>query len=99
LARNDVYENPADGTLLLDVQSNLLAHLYTRVCIPLIPLSQNPGSAKQLNPIFEIAGDKYVLKTEFISAVPASILRRKVENLGGAHDELMLAIDFLFLGF
>ena len=97
--KNDVFLNPVGGNLLLDVQSSLLSQLSTRVCVPLIPQSADPGVAKHLNPVLEIAGERYIMKTEYLSAVPASMLKEKVGNLDHAHDEIVRALDFLFLGF
>lgn len=50
MARYDVYPAPMDEGFLLDIQSNLLDGLNTRVVVPLLPVATAPKPAKTLNP-------------------------------------------------
>ncbi|MGW6778608.1 CcdB family protein [Brucella pseudogrignonensis] len=98
MARYDVYTHPGGG-YVLDVQADLLDELKTRIVIPLIINAVAPIPAKRLNPIFEIEGEKYALVTQFISAIPVSLLKNPVTNLSASHVEIVSALDMAFHGF
>jgi toxin CcdB len=99
MARFDVYRNPEGTGYLLDVQANVLSHLNTRLVIPLMPSQEAPKPAKTLNPCLSIGGDEVVLVTQFLAAVPITILSEPVTKLDHHHDEIVDAIDFLLQGF
>jgi toxin CcdB len=99
MARFDVYRNPDGNGYLLDVQADLLAHLNTRLVVPLLPSSIAPKPAETLNPGFEIAGERLVMATQFMAAVPTSILRDPTTNLRSPRDAVVAPIDFLMQGF
>ena len=100
MAKHDVYRDPR-GTenLLLCVQADVLDTLETRMTIPLLPDESKRKLIKKLNPIFEIAGKRYVLSTQYMLAVPVGALRERIGNLGNHRDEITAAIDFLHQGF
>ncbi|WP_438887671.1 CcdB family protein, partial [Bacillus cereus group sp. BC232] len=54
MARFDIFDNEGGGGYLLDVQSDLLGGLNTRVVVPLLPQSSAPPPAQRLNPVFSI---------------------------------------------
>jgi len=54
MARFDIVDNEGGGGYLLDVQSDLLGGLNTRVVVPLLPQSSAPSPAQRLNPVFSI---------------------------------------------
>lgn len=97
MARFDVFAS--DSGLLLDVQSDLLGVLSTRVVVPLIPLDQAPTPARRLNPVFEIDGAPNVMATQFLATVPTSILTQKHSSLAHMQDEITAALDMVFTGF
>lgn len=99
MARFDVYKMPDGEGYLLDIQADLLSHLNSRVVVPLLPAAIAPQPAKILNPCFAVAGEPLVMTTQFIAAVPASILRTPIMNLQAKHDEIVAATDFLMQGF
>jgi len=70
-----------------------------RVVVPLMPEKKAPKAAERLNPIFEIDGKRYVLVTQFLSAVSISMLETSVDNIAQHHDEIVAAIDMLTQGF
>lgn len=98
MARFSVYKNP-DGGYLLDVQADLLNHLNTRIVVPLMSLADAPKPADTLNPLFDVNGVFYVMVTQFMAAVPASILKQQVATLEGHREEIVSAIDLLMQGF
>lgn len=83
MARFDVYPSPDSASYLLDVQADLLADLNTRLVVPLMPVSAAPAPAKRLNPVFEIGSEHYVMVTQFLSAVPLSVLAAPVTTVAG----------------
>ena len=97
MARHDVYL--ADGEYLLDVQSDILDGLNTRAVVPLMRPARAPKPARRLNPAFEIDGVRLLMVTQYLSAVPASILGAAAANLGEHHGEITEALDMLFQGF
>ncbi|TIW16544.1 MAG: plasmid maintenance protein CcdB [Mesorhizobium sp.] len=99
MARYDFYRNPGSGGYLLDVQSDLLEHLDTKVVVPLLPPNIAPLPARRLNPIFRIDGEDHVMVTQFMSALTASELRAAEGNLARHHGDIVAALDMLFQGF
>lgn len=98
MAYLQVYRSPGPGWLL-DVQSDLIASLNVRIAVPLIPLPQAPLPAKRLNPIFEIEGERWSFVTQYMAAVPETILRNPVADLSHTRDEVTAALDMLLHGF
>ena len=105
MARFDVYANPGShaGTTpyLLDVQSDLLNSLDTKMVIPLRSLKHFPKVKlpTQLTPIFTIEGEAYLLETPKMGAVPQRVLKSPVTSLAQAQDQITAAMDFLLHGY
>jgi len=99
MAKYDVYPNPSDRGYLLDLQSDLLEGIASRVVAPLVPTSATLRAASRLNPAFEIEGGNHILLTQSMSAVPVRILNKPVANLSAHHDEITNALDMVFVGF
>ncbi|MFL4472284.1 CcdB family protein [Tateyamaria armeniaca] len=97
MARFDLYASE-DG-YLLDVQSDLIDVLTTRVVVPLMPLDAAPTPARRLNPVFDIDGTQVVMVTQFLATVPTSILTDRHSSLAHAQDEITTALDMVFTGF
>ena len=82
----DVYYNEFPRTLseipyVVDVQSESLSDLATRVVVPLENLPPNHQPIGRLNPIFEIQGRRVILLPTEITSVPADVLGPIVGNL------------------
>ena len=105
MARFDLYANPgahaATTPYLLDVQSDLLDGLGSRVVIPLRSLKHFPNVkvSSRLTPIFTIEGEAFLLETPKIAAVPQRVLNSPVASLTQAQDQITAALDFLFQGY
>jgi toxin CcdB len=100
----DVYRNsnPASREAipyLLDIQSDMLEPLSSRVVIPLVLASEMGKAAKYLNPTVEIEGVALVMSTAELAGVPSRLLGDKVQSLAHRRDEIIAALDFLFSGF
>lgn len=105
MARFDVYANPgsqaASTPFLLDVQSDLLNDLDSRMVIPLRSLQHFPKVklSTRLTPIFTIEGQEYLLETPKMAAVPQRVLKSPLTSLGPSQDQITAALDFLFQGY
>ncbi|MBI4755884.1 MAG: CcdB family protein [Betaproteobacteria bacterium] len=105
MARFDVYRNSGphagDVPFLLDVQSDLLTGLDTRVVVPLRRRDRFPAShiPERLCPVFEIDGLPCVLETPKLAAVPQRLLKARVGSLAQAGERVVGALDFLFHGY
>src|SRR5690554_2593066 len=99
MARFDIFQNEGEAGYLLDVQSDLLSGLNTRVVVPLLPKSSAPSPSQRLNPVFSIDGQELVMATQYMAAVPEVELRSGVGALVEQQDEISAALDMLFLGF
>ena len=99
MPKYDVFPNPSGDGFLLDVQTDLLSDLNTRVVVPLLPKSRSPKPATRLNPTFEIDGEQVVMVTQFLAAVPVGILKSQVGNLRDEFEKITIAIDMLIQGF
>jgi toxin CcdB len=99
MARFDVFVNESGAGYLLDVQSDLLSGLNTRVVVPLLPTSSAPSPAQRLNPVFIINGEELVMATQYLAAIPDGEVRSGVGSLAEQQDEISEALDMLFLGF
>jgi toxin CcdB len=99
MARFDLYRDPDGQGFLLDVQADLMSHLNTRVVVPLMPQDRAPKPAKGLNPEFMIGGVAVVMVTQFLAAVPTSVLKTPVATLDQHHSTIVDAVDLLMQGF
>ncbi len=99
MAKYDVYPGTESDILLLDVQADLLDALNTRMVVPLMAVSKAPVPAIRLNPVFPIDGTEYVMATQFMAAVPRSVLRDPVASLKDRSEEITAAIEMLTQGF
>lgn len=85
---------------LLDVQSNLIEELGTRVVVPLCPASSMKGKVvSNLMPILDVDGKQFVMLTPQLAGVPKRILGPQVADLAAKRTEIIAALDFLVLGF
>lgn len=98
MAQFDTYRIAGGEGLLLDVQSDLLEGLSTRVVVPLLPLAAIGTPAKRFNPVFEVDGEPLVMATQFIGAVPLSELSRPAGTLARCRAQIVDAIDVLLSG-
>jgi toxin CcdB len=98
MGRYDVHRQP-DGTLLIDPQASSLDSIRARVVAPLLPRASYQREAARLNPVIDVEGRSFVVLTQALAAVPAADLGPVVANLDARHDEILAALDMLFLGF
>lgn len=98
MARFSIHQMPG-GSLVVNLQSDLLDWAETRVVAPLMPLNQSPPPAKHLNPVIAIDGTQFVLIIQSMAAVRTSALGAAVGDLSEYHYEITRAVDMVFQGF
>jgi len=100
MALLDLYRNPGRSArgYVLDIQADLLSSLATRVVVPLMPETDLGAAASDLNPVFTIDGERYVMLTQALAAVPKRELRQPVASLLDQHHVVLHAIDILLSG-
>ena len=99
MPRYDLYAGVGDSSgYLVNIQADLLDQLPTCVVIPLLPHGAIKA-IRDLNPIVRIDDKEFILVTQQLSAVPRSILRRRVGSLAEWRDDITRALDLLLIGF
>ena len=99
-----VHRNPNRTTrtaipLLLDVQSDLLETLNTRVVIPLyIPAAVEGGIIGTLTPRIEVDDAPYVAVTPELAGVSRKSLGVQVGDLSHRRYDIIAALDLLLTG-
>jgi toxin CcdB len=105
MAQFTVYRNKNPRTrtafpFLVDVQSDLLEDLQTRVVIPLskaAALTRKPVS--HLMPMVDFEDGTYVLLTPELAGIARSDLGAAAGSLAQRRDVILAALDFLITGF
>jgi toxin CcdB len=99
--RFDVYRLPPGrpAGFMVDVQSDFLADLPTRMVIPLLREPKLKNRIRDLNPAFEILGTTCVLLTQELASIRRGQLAKSVTSLSDQQDEINRALDLLFTGF
>lgn len=100
MAQFDVYPTPFPGApYVVQVQSDLLDALATRVVVPLRPATDAPQLAR-LHPTITVGDKPYILHTAETATVLATSLKAPVQSLAPTHRQTILdALDFLLHGF
>ena len=104
MAQADVYRNANQGSksrvrYLLDIQSDLLDMLSTRVVVPLCkPEVLNGKLAERLNPVLEVEGRKFVLLAPELAGVSRKVLGDCVGNPSRHRQAIIAAIDLVITG-
>ncbi|HWS74869.1 MAG TPA: CcdB family protein [Quisquiliibacterium sp.] len=95
-------ENPATrarAPYLVDVQSELLEELATRVVVPLVAAGKGTlAPMTRLMPVFEIEGRRFTFVTPQLAGVPRAVLGRRVASLASSRHEIVAALDVLISG-
>lgn len=105
MARFDAYRNSGphadDVPYLLDVQSDVLQGLETRVVVPLRRRDRFPASRipDRLMPVFTLEGEDCLMETPKLAAVPRRLLKTPVVSLADNQAAIAGALDFLFQGY
>jgi toxin CcdB len=99
LYRNRNSATRARFPLLLDVQSDLLDPLATRVVIPLVSApAARSKSMDVLTPIVHFEAKPYLLLTPQLAGIDARELGSAVGDLASSRDVIIAALDLLITG-
>jgi toxin CcdB len=102
-AQYDVVDNPVPRArsafpFVAIVQSDLADTGSDRIVAPLVPSARIPGVAGRLMPIVKVEGVDHALIVPRLTAVPAAELRVVKGSLSSYRNEIVAALDLLFLG-
>ncbi|MDQ3566246.1 MAG: CcdB family protein [Pseudomonadota bacterium] len=99
LHRNKNPDTKARIPYLIDVQSNLLGDLGTRVVIPVCSSGALKGKVlTTLTPTFELDDGTYVMLTPQLAGISKKELGQEVANLSAYRAAIIAALDFLITG-
>ena len=104
MAQFDVYKNknPQSKSVypyFVDIQSELLSDLQTRVVVPLTKLtSLRKKPIRDLTPVVNIGGSSYLLLVPQLAGIATKELGEKVDSVTAHRDEIVAAMDFLVTG-
>jgi toxin CcdB len=99
----DVFMNPFPRSrerqpFLVNLQSDFLARTLSTVVVA--PLERaGAGQIERLNPKIMLEGKEYVLATQEIVAIRASLLGPVTATIADDRDAIIAALDLLFTGF
>ncbi|MEO8542073.1 MAG: CcdB family protein [Burkholderiaceae bacterium] len=100
----DVYRNPSPRMreqypFVLDIQSDLLGSLATRMVVPLA-ISQLASSdvPRSLCPVFQVQGLQLMLLPFEAAPIPKSLLKTDVQSLKRFASEIVAAMDAVMSG-
>ncbi|HFT6283117.1 TPA: CcdB family protein [Escherichia coli] len=84
----------------IDIQAEMLAHLNTRLVMPLTPKDNSNSQVKTLTPVININQVDYVVLTTMITTTDAKNLNSDnvVMDASYLRDKLVSAIDMMILG-
>lgn len=99
MARFDLYRPRRGPGYLMDIQSNWLEHLPSRVVVPLLPPTAALPVIRDLTPVFHVAEEEVAMMTHYLTAIPRRELGRAVGSLAAQQDEITRALDMLTTGF
>ena len=100
MAQYDVHEWRGGGNTryVVDVQSDLLSHLATRVVVPLQPMSGSAKPADILNPVVDIDAKQYFLSTAELAGTDRRNLGEIVDSMADRSLEVTRAVDMILSG-
>ena len=104
MSQFSLYQNNDKSTAtaypyFVDVQSEMLDTLNTRLVVPLTSVEMLEKKAPtHLCPVIHIDEGDFVILTHQMASVPTKILRDPVNDLSTFRNEIIAAIDFLITG-
>jgi toxin CcdB len=104
MAQWDVYANPSarmrdEIPFLVDLQSDLLSGLASRLVAPLARTQVAPaGAPRRLCPVFDVTGTAVALLPQEAGPIDARLLKRRVMSLRDHAHEIVDALDAVISG-
>jgi toxin CcdB len=99
----EVFDNPIsqarkDFPFVVVLQSDVASTGRDRIVAPLVPRKRMAKLAGRLTPVVSVGGLEHVLLVPRMTSVAAADLRVVKAQLAASRDDIVSAIDFLFLG-
>ena len=99
----DIYRNSDPQSarrrpFLVVLQSDFLSVVDSVVAAPLVPLARTKPIAR-LTPVISVAGNDHALLIHEMSAISRSLMKRAVGTAASRREEIVAALDLVFLGF
>ena len=98
-----VYRNPGNSQAypyLLDIQSDIIGELNTRLVIPLHRLKKGASApVARLTPVIQVEGNDVILMTHEMASVRVKQLGQAVMDASPFRHTIKSAVDFLLDGF
>ena len=99
----DVFINPIARArraypLVTVLQADLADTGRERIVAPLVVRSRLPGSSGRLTPHVDVAGTSYAVLIPKLTTMPTADLREPKGTLSTYRDQIVAALDYLFLG-
>lgn len=99
----DIFRNPDAASArrrpyVVVLQSDLLSGVGTVVVAPLA-LPERTNAVSRLTPIVDVAGSRHVMLIHDLAAIERRVLKRTVGTAAAMRDEILAAIDLVFIGF
>ena len=100
----DVFDNPSPRSrdfypYVMDIQSDLLSSLPTRMVAPLAVTSlPSKDLPKRLCPLFTVGGKTLMLVPFEAAPLDKRLLKTQITNLGARSDEVISALDAVLSG-
>ena len=101
MSRFDVYANPDKQQsrhipFYIDVQGDHIKGIETRIVAALWDADSFTAKFENMNPEFELFGQKLVMDAPSLGAVPRSFLKSPVANMAAQQMQIQNAIDTIF---
>ena len=98
----DIVANPnartrRDFPFLIILQSDRAASLSTVIAAPLA-LAGAAFKRSRIHPVIDVVGNRYLIFTERLAAIPTSSLGEPVSTAAESRYEIIAALDMLFTG-
>jgi toxin CcdB len=99
----DIVENSNPATraqyrYLLILQHDRTSSFRVRIAAPLVEWTSALGSSR-VHPAVEIEGQRFVVLTEHLAAIPQTVFGKTVGSAETQRYEIIAALDLLFTGF
>ena len=98
MAQFDVYTLPATSMLFVDLQSGAVDNYNTRLVAPLVPADPRLKPLKSVNKEIMFQGRIYVFMPQLMSSVRTRDLGRNIGSISDYRDQIIAALDVLFVG-
>jgi len=94
------FRNKQAYPYFIDVQTDMLAHLNTRLVMPLTKKDNSNSQVKALTPVIKIDQIEYVVLATMITTTDVKNLNAEEAVMDASHlrDQLVSAIDMMILG-